>query len=252
MNAPPLRHRLHTSTRVAMIALAVCVMTTAVGFSAETSTDESVATTPVGYKPGKGQSRFELLNERVKRDPADLIFVGDSITHYWEARGRDVWKQRYGDRHAVNLGVEGDRTMQVLWRLEHGNVDGITPKLAVVLIGTNNIGLSHQTPEQTAAGVAAVVDTLRRKLPDTRVLLLGIFPRGSAGSGARKQVDRANELIAARVKDDAVTFVNINRVFLAADGSLKEGVMHDGLHLTAEGYTAWADAIEPYIQQLTK
>ena len=118
------------------------------------------------------------MNARVKQGNVDLIFIGDSITHGWEEAGKDVWQKFYGKRNAVNLGIGGDQTQHVLWRLDHGNIDGISPKLAVIMIGTNNAG-SGQQPEQIAEGIKAIVEQLRAKLPETKILLLAIFPRGA-------------------------------------------------------------------------
>ncbi len=120
------------------------------------------------------------MNDRVKKGNVDLLFIGDSITHFWEtaapAGGAEVWKKYYAKRNAVDLGIAGDGTGQVLWRLRNGNIDGISPKLAVLMIGTNNSWRS--SPEDIAAGVKAVVADLRTKLPQTKVLVLAIFPRG--------------------------------------------------------------------------
>ena len=120
--------------------------------------------------------QHEKINARVKQGHVDLIFLGDSITQGWEGAGKEVWEKFYGHRNAVNLGISRDRTQHILWRLDHGNVDGISPKLAVVMTGTGNAERSET--EQTPAGVKAVVDKLREKLPHTKILLLGIFPAG--------------------------------------------------------------------------
>ncbi len=121
------------------------------------------------------------MNERIKKGNVDLLMIGDSITHGWEGAGKDVWKKYYEKRNAVNLGIGGDQTQHVLWRLEHGNIDGIRPKLAVLMIGTNNAGCGN--PREIAAGVQAIVEKLRTKLPQTKVLVLAIFPRGRRRQG---------------------------------------------------------------------
>ena len=106
-------------------------------------------------REGNWMKRHESFNERVKQGNVDLIFIGDSITQGWEGAGKDVWQQYYAKRNAVNLGIGGDRTQHVLWRLDHGNIDGINPKLAVLMIGTNNSG--SNTSEQIADGIKAIV-----------------------------------------------------------------------------------------------
>ena len=128
-------------------------------------------------REGGWVKRHESFNERVKKGNVDLIFIGDSITQGWEGAGKKVWEEFYGKRNAVNLGIGGDRTQHVLWRLENGNIEGIKPKLAVLMIGTNNSG--SNSSEQIAAGVTAIVEKLRKELPETKVLVLGIFPRGA-------------------------------------------------------------------------
>ncbi|HEX3726224.1 MAG TPA: GDSL-type esterase/lipase family protein, partial [Pirellulales bacterium] len=124
-------------------------------------------------RDGGWMQRHESFNDRVKQGHVDLIFIGDSITQGWEGGGaKDIWQKYYGQRDAVNLGIGGDRTQHVLWRLDHGNVDGISPKLAVLMIGTNNSNGKDNTAEEIAAGIEAIVKKLRAKLPQTKVLIL--------------------------------------------------------------------------------
>jgi lysophospholipase L1-like esterase len=202
-------------------------------------------------KLGKSLSRFEMLNKRVETAKgADLIFLGDSITQYWELAGKEVWEKYYQKRHALNLGVAGDRTYNVLWRMENGNLKGLHPRLVVLMIGTNNMGLSRQTPEQTIEGVKAVVESLRAKLPEVRILLLAVFPRGGPGRGIRKNVETVNAGLKSLNDDKWVYYRDIGPKFLSADGSISKDVMADGLHLTAAGYQIWADAIEPDVKSL--
>ena len=137
---------------------------------------KNTAVIPLPRDQQKGwMERHEAINARVKQGNVDLLFIGDSITEGWEGDGKRVWGQFYGRRNAVNAGISSDRTQNVLWRLDHGNVDGISPKLAVLLIGTNTMG---ESPEQICEGIKAVVDKLREKLPKTKVLVLAILPRG--------------------------------------------------------------------------
>jgi lysophospholipase L1-like esterase len=200
-------------------------------------------------REGNWMKRHESFNERVKQGKVDLLFIGDSITQGWEGAGKDVWARHFAPRNAVNLGIGGDRTQHVLWRLEHGNVDGIAPKLAVLMIGTNNSG--SNTPEQIADGVAAIVKKLREKLPETKVLVLGIFPRGADDNDPRRQTNRkANELIAKLADGRMVEYLDIGPAFLSDDGSLSKEIMPDLLHLSPKGYQIWAESIEPHVQRL--
>lgn len=193
--------------------------------------------------------RHESFNERVKKGHADLLFIGDSITQGWERAGADVWKKHYDRRNAVNLGIGGDRTQHVLWRLDHGNIDGIKPKLAVLMIGTNNSGAN--SPEEIADGIKAIVEKLRTKLPETKVLVLGIFPRGPDVNDARRKVNEGANAIAQKLADGKhVFYLDIGPSFLADDKTLSKEIMPDLLHLSPKGYQIWADSIEARVAEL--
>ncbi len=194
--------------------------------------------------------RFQAMNDRVRCGYVDLIFIGDSITHGWEGRGEQVWEQYYGRRNAVNLGIGGDRTEHVLWRLDNGNIDGISPKVAVVMIGTNNLPGDRNTVEETAEGVRAVCEMLREKLPKTKILLLGIFPRGQYPGGIREKVRRTNELISKLADGRMIHYLDIGDKFLEPDGSMSREIMPDFLHPSAKGYRIWAEAMEPKLAEL--
>ncbi len=188
------------------------------------------------------------MNARVQKGNVDLIYVGDSITHCWE-NVPDLWNKYYGKRNAVNLGISGDQTSHVLWRLDHGNIDGISPKLAIVMIGTNNTG-NGQSATLVAEGVKAVVEKLRAKLPQTKVLLLAIFPRGRTNEdGLRMSNAATNKIIAKLADNQTVFFLDIGPKFLDANGS-PEDAMPDFLHPNHKGYVIWAEAIEPTVAKL--
>ena len=198
---------------------------------------------------GGWMQRHEGFNTRVKEGNVDLLMIGDSITHGWEGSGREVWQKYYGKRNAVNLGIGGDRTQHVLWRLENGNIEGLSPKLAVLMIGTNNCG--SNTPEEIAEGVDAIVKKLRKELPQMKVLVLAIFPRGEDDTHRGRQVNmKANELIAKQADGQMVHFLDINAAFLTDDRILTREVMPDLLHPREKGYGIWAEAMEPAIAKL--
>ncbi len=193
----------------------------------------------------------QKLAEKSKMVTVDLVMIGDSIMHGWETRGKKVWDKYYGKRHALNLGFSGDRTENVLWRLQHGEVDGISPKLAVVMIGTNNAGHRKDPPEQTAAGIKAILTELQTRLPHTKILLLAIFPRGKDPNNPLRKINEAtNKIIKKYADGKRVFWLNINDKFLQADGVLPKSIMPDLLHPNAEGYEIWAQAIEPMVQKL--
>jgi len=211
-------------------------------------TKENTAIVPVP-REGGWMKRHESFNERVKQGNVDLLMIGDSITHGWEGSGSEVWDKYYGDRNAVNLGIGGDRTQHVLWRLENGNIENISPKLAVLMIGTNNCG--SNTPEEIAEGVEAIVTKLRTELPEMKVLVLAIFPRGEDDTHAGRQVNmKANKLIAKLADGKMVHFLDINSAFLTEDRILTREIMPDLLHPREKGYGIWAEAMEPTIAKL--
>jgi beta-glucosidase len=197
---------------------------------------------PAPRKDDGWVKRQASFNERVKQGNVDLLFIGDSITQGWEGAGKATWDKYYAGRNGVNLGIGGDRTQHVLYRLDNGNVEGISPKLAVLMIGTNNI--TRNTPEEIAEGVKDIVLSLRAKLPKTKVLVLGVFPRGEKPGYLRDQVTRINIRIAQLGDKPKVEFLNINPVLTQPDNTLSKEVMPDFVHLTEKGYQLWAEAIE--------
>ena len=193
---------------------------------------------------------LKLAHRKVMPD-AEILFVGDSITHGWENAGQEVLKKYFGDRRILNLGFSGDRTEHVLWRFQNGEIDDIQPKLAVVMIGTNNTGHRQEAPERTAEGVERIVDRLHRQLPDCKVLLLAVFPRGaSADDRLRKINDGINERIAKLAEQPHVWYLDLKDQFLDAEGNLPKEIMPDRLHPNAEGYRIWAEAMKPMIDEL--
>ena len=196
--------------------------------------------------------------------PVDLVWYGDSITENWERDGppdyfdfAPVWQHYYGDRRALNLGFSGDSTAHLLWRLRNGQVEGISPRVAVVLIGANNLGLAHWDASQTLAGIAAVLDEIRSRLPRTRVLLLPVLP-SIRSAWATKQTWRIDRGLAERYGDEEeVTYVDVAKLFLR-DGRTDPGQFYDGLldppepalHPTAQAQARVAAAIEPTLARL--
>lgn len=218
--------------------------------AAEEPAAEHDAIKPVP-REGNWMKRHEAMNARVKQGNVDLVFIGDSITQGWEGAGKEVWAKFYGERNAVNLGIGGDRTQHVLWRLANGNLEGISPKLAVVMIGTNNSG--NNTPQQIADGIQAIVSKLRTATPKTKILLLAVFPRGATRDDARRLVNEQTNQIVSKLDDGQhVFYLDIGPRFLQDDGNLSRDIMPDLLHLNKQSYTIWAEAIEPMVARLMK
>jgi len=193
-------------------------------------------------------SRCALVRER---KPA-LVFIGDSITHNWggdpNEKKNDVWSKYYEPRNAVNLGFGWDRTENVLWRLQHGELEGAEPKVAIVMIGTNNRDIN--TPTDIATGVRAICSEIHQRTPKTKILLLGVFPRGEKPDEKRKKTEELNSLIAAFDGQDGIKFLDIGSKFLNADATISKDVMGDFLHPTLKGYEIWAEAMEPTLKEL--
>jgi beta-glucosidase len=206
---------------------------------------------PVTTKPaprsGAWMKRHEAFLERAKEGNIDLLFLGDSITQGWN--GADaVWDRYYEPRNPANFGIGGDRTEHVLWRIQNGEIDGISPKVAVLMIGTNNAGSSPA--EDIAAGIEAIVKNLREKLPKTKILLLAVFPRGEKPNPTREKLAAVNERIAKLHDGQMVTYLDIGPRFVNDDGTISKEIMPDYLHLSRKGYRIWADAMEPTLWSL--
>jgi beta-glucosidase len=201
---------------------------------------------PVARFEGNWQERHKLLNQRAAEagGKAQVVFIGDSITQGWEGEGKETWARYYARRNAVNLGIGGDRTQHVLWRLDHGNLSGLKPKAVVLMIGTNNSNGEDNTPGQIAEGIAAIVKKLRTTLPDTKILLHAIFPRGENFNPQRGKLAMINQVIRKLADGKNVFWVDFGHQFLNDDGTLPRELMPDYLHLTKKGYEIWADAIE--------
>jgi lysophospholipase L1-like esterase len=222
--------------------------------------------TPVAAPQRGMEKRHAEKVEAVKQHRYDLLMIGDSITHNFEKPAyQPVWDQFFAPRNAIDLGYSGGRTENILWNLANGELAGQTPKVAVVLIGTNdsddaNFPIVH-TAEQIAEGTKAIVDLLREKSPATKILLLRIFPRrnvykkpdGTARGDMEKRFtvnQRAGELVAHLADGKNVFFLDVNHVFLRLDGSIDPQLMPDLLHPSPEGALAWARAMEPALCEL--
>lgn len=202
------------------------------------------STTEPAPREGNSMRLHEKFLEQGKAGGIELLFLGDSITRGWEGSGTPVWVRYYGPRKAANFGIGGDRTQHVLWRLENGEVDHIKPKVVVLMIGTNNTG--SNSAADIAEGVTAIVKKLRAKLPEAKILLLGVFPRGEKPNPGRDKIKEVNEMI-AKLDDNGKTvkYLDISKTFLNEDGTISKEIMPDFLHLSATGYRMWADAMEP-------
>lgn len=231
-------------------------------WAADAKTDTPKAATPKpkesATEPKPRDAGWVKRHERLVAEAAtlkgkvDLLFVGDSITDGWHGGGKKVWDENYAPLHAFNLGIGGDRTQHVLWRIDNGEMDGLTPKLAVLMIGTNNLGAN--TNEEIVEGITACVKDIQKHSPTTKVLLLGVFPRGASPTNpARQRIKDINTEI-AKLDDGGKTvkYLDIGSKFLDADGNLTKEIMPDALHPNAKGYQIWADATKDAISEMMK
>jgi lysophospholipase L1-like esterase len=212
-------------------------------------------------RDGNWLKRHEGFVAIAKKGGIEVLFVGDSITDKWggaghspKSTGAKVFAAEFEPLKAANFGISGDRTEHVLWRLQNGELDGIQPKVLMLLIGTNNHG--SNSAEEIAAGIQANVKEIRQRSPKTKVLLLGIFPRATLKTPAENQavmdkIRRVNKGI-AQLDDGGKTvkYLDIGDKFLHPDGSIPREVMPDQLHLGEKGYQIWADAVRGPIKDL--
>lgn len=210
------------------------------------------------YAPGTSwDKRHQEFVQIAKQGGVDILFLGDSITDFWRNRGSNVWNRCYAPRQAANFGISGDRTQHLLWRMDNGELDGIKPKVVVLMIGTNNTGKEkngqpRNTVPETVAGVEAVVQDIRTRLPDTKILLLGLFPRGTFDDPQRAQVALVNTVIAKLDDGKMIKYLDIGPNFLELDGTLPKSIMPDLLHPNGQGYEIWAKAMEPTLAEMLK
>lgn len=231
-------------SRLSFLGIGVAALAGLVPLTARANT----ATEAVPKDSPKWLQRHEEINADVSRDNVNLLWIGDSIVENWQDRGKSTWDQYYGHRGAANLGIGGDRTEHLLWRLDHGNIDGVSPKLAIVMMGQNNGGTN--TAEEIAEGVTAIVTKLRTQLPETKILLLGIFFRGEKPNEEQKRLTQTNEIISKLADDKIIFYMNINKIFLRPDGTIPADLMPDFEHPSARGHKLWAETIEPKVSAL--
>lgn len=202
--------------------------------------------------PTNWLARHEGFVAEAKRGGVDILFLGDSITDLWRGRGRNVWNHTYAPRHAANFGIGGDRTQHVLWRIEHGELDGIHPKVTVLMIGTNNS--KSDPPQDIADAIRKILDDIQAKLPETKILLLAIFPRNKPQDtdAQLETIHEVNKRIAHFADGKRVVYLDIGPKFLGPDGKVPAEIMPDYLHPSQKGYQIWADAMEPTLAELLK
>ena len=231
---------------------ATLALTLAIGVHAAEKKSTAASATDPAPRDAKWVARHDGFVAIAKKGDVDLLFLGDSITDGWRGGGKAVWEKNFAPLKAANFGIGGDRTQHVIWRLQNGELDGIKPKLAVLMIGTNNLGGNKD--EEIVAGIKAIIKELQTKSPSTKLLLLGIFPRSmKAEDPSRARIKHINSVI-AKLDDGGKTikYLDIGDKFLEADGTLPKSIMPDALHPNAHGYEIEAEAIMPAIKEMMK
>jgi lysophospholipase L1-like esterase len=214
---------------------------------------------PAAKNLNRDIARHKEFLKRIEKSKGkgDVIFLGDSITHGWE--GQKAWKEYFGEFNPVNLGIGGDQTGHVLWRITEGKeLENLNPKAAVIMIGTNNTG--GHSAEQIAGGIKAIVAELKKQKPSMKILVLGVFPRASGTKGDKsvppeklnKKIPAINAIISKLDDGKTVFYKDIGKEFLTEDGGMSREVMPDYLHLSGKGYAIWGKAIKGDLEKLVK
>lgn len=241
--------------RLHRLALAALALSAFLGPSLSTALADASAA-----EPRYGNSRFFRFHadflDRAREGPVGLLFLGDSITHAWD-RHPELWEAAWGAYDPANFGHGGDQTQHVIWRITQGELDHIDPKVVVLLIGTNNI--HHYDPPAIVAGNQRIVELIHEKLPETKVLLLAIFPRGPRTNGRGVVEDHAlhmrkitaiNAELARMDNGDSIRFLDLGPKFMSADGTIATAIMPDQLHLSAAGYEIWVEGMKPLVDEM--
>ncbi|XP_075677709.1 platelet-activating factor acetylhydrolase IB subunit alpha2-like [Dermatophagoides pteronyssinus] len=200
---------------------------------------------------GTESKHQHLLNQtREYGQQIHAIFLGASIVERWLTDGKNIWKQYYSERHAFNYGISGDRTEHVLWRIEHGEFDGLQPKVIVIMIGSNNVPIGD-IPSDIAKGIQMILKELLAKMNKSKILLLSVFPRG--GESIDRKVAEVNNIIHDYQDNSRIFYLDVTKHFETNPGKIIEKYyVHDHLHLTEQGYQLWHKVMEPLFSKLLK
>ncbi len=241
---------------IALLVLISCQGPRPVTMTAKPSLEDRAAA--AGWHEGRPWMDQYLDGVKIAaQGDIDLLLLGDSITQSWGGPGRkvgaparQVFQDWFGQLKVGNLGISGDRTQHLLWRIENGTLAGADPAAIVILIGTNNIG--HDPPADIAAGIEAVVQATRNKAPGARIILHPIFPRGkTVVHPGRLDVEQTNARLQHLDQLDGVEILEMKDVFLNRDGTARSQLYRgDFLHLSPAGYSAWASALAPRLRKI--
>ena len=210
-------------------------------------------TTPVLYKRHIQRHADKKAYAAKNKDKIKILMLGDSITHQWEYKPAAKVQQKYlAPYNVLNLGCGGDRTQNTLWIIEKsGILELINPKLVTIMIGTNN---HRNSPQATIAGIKLILEKVRARYPEAKILLYAIFPRGADNKDWRRIVnEKVNAEIVKFCDGDKIEWVDIRKNFLTPEGVLEKSMMPDLLHpRNAKGYTVWGESLRPYFEKYGK
>lgn len=225
-------------------------------FAASAMRAQSNAVSPAAVTPAsrldqdwwKTRHEEKLAEAKARGGEVDLLFIGDSITHGWD---EGLWAENFAQYGAFNLGFGGDRTQHVLWRFQDGALENLSPKVTVLMIGTNNTGQGDRDPaSDTIRGIAAVMDEINSRLPDTKLIVHAVFPRSASKEDLPRKVnDAVNKALPQLTAEKGAEFLDINDLFLEKDGTLPRNIMPDLLHPKKEGYRLWAYGLKPSLDR---
>jgi lysophospholipase L1-like esterase len=206
---------------------------------------------PANIPLERNDNRHRTFLDIARGSTIELLFVGDSITDGWRNSGQTIWDQHFAPLKAANFGIGGDTTQGVLWRMQNGELDGYKAKLIVLMLGTNNI--NRNPNDDIVDGDRLIVEEFRKRQPQAKVLILGIFPRGVEPTNPyRASIRDINSKLAKLADNKNVFFMDIGDKFLTSDGTLTPEIMPDALHPNFRGYRIWADAIASRVRQLMR
>jgi len=218
------------------------------------------AVEPMPRKDRNSQIAHEQLIEKAKKGGIDIYFEGDSITRRWGTSDPQYaeflanWKENFFGWNAGNFGWGADTTANILWRLQNGELDGVNPKVIVLMAGTNDVGNNPDESkiERVSEGIKAILDVMREKAPAATIILMGITPRndGRGGVATMAIINKINKRISQFADGKTIRYLNINDKLAKNDGTLLEGMTVDRLHLSAKGYQVWADALKPVLTEI--
>jgi lysophospholipase L1-like esterase len=226
--------------------------------SPQTTNETLKADQPIARTDANSQLAHRQLVEKAKRGGIDVYFVGDSITRRWGCTDPQYkvllasWNSNFFGWNAANFGWGADTTQNILWRLKNGELDGVNPKVIVVLAGTNNLTANPTgipDANDVTHGIQAIVDVCREKAPAAKVVLTGIFPRNDHME-LNSIIGRINENLKKLSDGDKIYFVDVSNKLADKDARLLDGMMVDKLHPTVRGYQAWADQLQPILIKL--